>query len=127
MVFRRKIGETILIGSHVQVTVLRVISNEALLRIGSQPVLELWLSVGAEFVVSASIKIVVVMARPSQVKLGIEAPKEVAVHRQELWESVVHSELSLQRGINSETGGNYRKQPGRATLHQTHEGLGLIH
>jgi carbon storage regulator len=39
-------------------------------------------------IINNDIKIIVVEIRGDKVRLGIEAPKEVPVHRQEVWEAI---------------------------------------
>ena len=41
------------------------------------------------------VKIIVVDVRGDKVRLGIEAPASVAVHRQEVYETIHHSQASL--------------------------------
>ena len=54
LILTRKIGESLIIGDDVEITVLSVIGN--------------------------------------QVKLGVNAPKEIAVHRQEIYERIKAAE-----------------------------------
>ncbi len=49
--------------------------------------------VGSSIVIDGKIKIQVVQVKGRQVRLGIEAPKETKVHREE-----------IQRSLNKETG-----------------------
>lgn len=42
-------------------------------------------------VINDDITIVVVEIRGDKVRLGVEAPKEVTVHRQEVWEAIEKS------------------------------------
>lgn len=43
-------------------------------------------------VINDDITIVVVEIRGDKVRLGVEAPKEVPVHRQEVWEAIQRSQ-----------------------------------
>ncbi|MCA9262974.1 MAG: carbon storage regulator CsrA [Planctomycetales bacterium] len=52
-------------------------------------------------VISYDIKIVVVEIRGDKVRLGVEAPKEVPVHRREVYEAIKRSE-SNQSGEATE-------------------------
>jgi len=44
-------------------------------------------------VINNDIKIVVVEIRGDKVRLGVEAPKEVPVHRQEVFEAIARGEM----------------------------------
>lgn len=44
--------------------------------------------------ISDDISIVVVQIRGDKVRLGVEAPKEIAVHRQEVFDQIHHQEQS---------------------------------
>jgi len=43
-------------------------------------------------VISDNIKIVVVEIRGDKVRLGVEAPKEIPVHRREVYEAILRSQ-----------------------------------
>lgn len=47
-------------------------------------------------VINNDITIVVVEIRGDKVRLGVEAPKEVPVHRREVYEAIKRSELAQQ-------------------------------
>lgn len=49
-------------------------------------------------VINNDIRIVVVEIRGDKVRLGIEAPKDVPVHRQEVFESIARGEPILESG-----------------------------
>ena len=51
-------------------------------------------------VIDDRIKIVVVEIRGDKVRLGVEAPKEVPVHRQEVYEAIKRSETPNQSGAS---------------------------
>ena len=51
-------------------------------------------------VISDNITLVVVEIRGDKVRLGIEAPKDVPVHRKEIWERLQPSDSSIS-DINS--------------------------
>ncbi|MDG6882540.1 Carbon storage regulator [Phocoenobacter uteri] len=63
LILTRKLGESLLIGDEVEVTVLSV--------------------------------------RGSQVKLGIKAPKEVSVHREEIYKQIKETEKETQQDQDS--------------------------
>ena len=48
-------------------------------------------------VINNDITIVVVEIRGDKVRLGVEAPKEVPVHRREVYEAIKRSEMAQQR------------------------------
>lgn len=52
-------------------------------------------------VINNDITIVVVEIRGDKVRLGVEAPKEVPVHRREVYEAIKRSEA--EHGANKET------------------------
>jgi carbon storage regulator len=52
-------------------------------------------------VINDDITIVVVEIRGDKVRLGIEAPKEVPVHRREVFESIVEVPLSITAPLSS--------------------------
>jgi carbon storage regulator len=49
-------------------------------------------------VINNDITIVVVEIRGDKVRLGVEAPKEVPVHRREVYEAIKRSEIAHQEG-----------------------------
>jgi carbon storage regulator len=55
-------------------------------------------------VINDDITIVVVEIRGDKVRLGVEAPKEVPVHRREVYEAIKRSELSHGKDAASEAG-----------------------
>ena len=57
-------------------------------------------------VINNDITIVVVEIRGDKVRLGVEAPKEVPVHRREVYDAIKRNEqLSQEEDSTSETGG----------------------
>jgi len=54
-------------------------------------------------VINNDITIVVVEIRGDKVRLGVEAPKEVPVHRQEVFEAIARGE-SLAEPVDAESG-----------------------
>jgi carbon storage regulator len=52
-------------------------------------------------VINDDITIVVVEIRGDKVRLGIEAPKEVPVHRREVFESIVEAPLSMAASLSA--------------------------
>jgi carbon storage regulator len=55
-------------------------------------------------VINDDITIVVVEIRGDKVRLGVEAPKEVPVHRREVYEAIKRNEMTRDRDPASETG-----------------------
>jgi carbon storage regulator len=53
-------------------------------------------------VINDDITIVVVEIRGDKVRLGVEAPKEVPVHRREVYEAIKRNELSRDKDAASE-------------------------
>ena len=53
-------------------------------------------------VINNDITIVVVEIRGDKVRLGVEAPKEVPVHRREVYEAIKRSEMERQSAAASE-------------------------
>ena len=49
-------------------------------------------------VINNDITIVVVEIRGDKVRLGVEAPKEVPVHRREVYEAIKRSEMAQNQG-----------------------------
>lgn len=43
---------------------------------------------GESVIINDNITVVVVEIRGDKVRLGVEAPKEISVHRNEVWESI---------------------------------------
>ena len=54
-------------------------------------------------VINHDLKIVVVEIRGDKVRLGVEAPKEVPVHRQEVFDAIARGE-SLAESVDAEAG-----------------------
>lgn len=50
-------------------------------------------------VINDDIRIVVVEIRGDKVRLGVEAPKEVPVHRQEVYEAIKRLETEQNSGV----------------------------
>lgn len=50
--------------------------------------------------IGPDIQVVVVEIRGDKVRLGIEAPKDVAVHRQEVFNKIIQNEGALRAGHN---------------------------
>ena len=59
-------------------------------------------------IINNDITIVVVEIRGDKVRLGVEAPKEVPVHRREVYDAIRRSELGSQdqAATNSESSGD---------------------
>ena len=55
-------------------------------------------------VINNDITIVVVEIRGDKVRLGVEAPKEVPVHRREVYEAIKRNELARDSDSRSGTG-----------------------
>jgi len=60
---------------------------------------------GETVMVRSDITITVLGVKGNQVRIGINAPKEVAVHREEIYERI-QSEKNAGDGENVETGGD---------------------
>lgn len=45
-------------------------------------------NIGKSIIIADTVKIVIVSVNGCQVKLGIEAPREIPVHREEIWERI---------------------------------------
>ena len=60
-------------------------------------------------VINVDITIVVVEIRGDKVRLGVEAPKEVPVHRREVYDAIKRSEQ--QAASNGEAGASKQSQP----------------
>ncbi len=58
-------------------------------------------------VINNDITIVVVEIRGDKVRLGVEAPKEVPVHRREIFDAIVEAEPEDGRFENSPADGNH--------------------
>ena len=50
--------------------------------------------IGESFIIGDDVEITVLSVRGNQVKLGVNAPKEIAVHRQEIYERIKAAEDS---------------------------------
>jgi len=55
-------------------------------------------------VINDDITIVVVEIRGDKVRLGVEAPKEVPVHRREVYEAIKRNEMTRDKDAASEAG-----------------------
>lgn len=64
-------------------------------------------------VINNDITIVVVEIRGDKVRLGVEAPKEVPVHRREVYDSIRRNEMTIQDSSagNSAFGSTDRREP----------------
>ena len=52
-------------------------------------------------VINNDITIVVVDIRGDKVRLGVEAPKEIPVHRREVYDAIHNNEQSAEKGAQS--------------------------
>jgi carbon storage regulator len=52
-------------------------------------------------VINNDITIVVVDIRGDKVRLGVEAPKEIPVHRREVYDAIQNNEQSAEKGAQS--------------------------
>lgn len=50
--------------------------------------------IGESLLVSDDVEITVLSVRGNQVKLGVNAPKEISVHRQEIYERIKAAEVT---------------------------------
>lgn len=55
-------------------------------------------------VINDDITIVVVEIRGDKVRLGVEAPKEVPVHRREVYDAIKRNEMGADKDAASEAG-----------------------
>ncbi len=53
-----------------------------------------------KIVIGDSITLMVIEIRGDKVRLGIDAPKEVTVHRQEVYEAIQKEELQQDNGVS---------------------------
>jgi carbon storage regulator len=53
--------------------------------------------VGETFIIGDEVKITVCSVRNGQVRLGIEAPKSVSIHRKEVYERIQKEEISEEQ------------------------------
>ena len=60
-------------------------------------------------VINNDITIVVVEIRGDKVRLGVEAPKEVPVHRREVYDAIKRNEQLAAEGDSAETGNSGEK------------------
>lgn len=70
--------------------------------------------VNQSIMVGDNVRVVIVSVDRDQVKLGIEAPREIAVHRSEVYEEIQRANRSAAAG--DATAGQPAVTPGRATL-----------
>jgi len=57
--------------------------------------------IGETLMIGDDVKIIVLGVKGNQVRIGIEAPIEISVHRLEIWEKIQE-----ENGINPDLGGN---------------------
>ena len=61
-------------------------------------------------VINNDITIVVVEIRGDKVRLGVEAPKEVPVHRREVYDAIKRNAAAQEGGAGSDAGSNAAAQ-----------------
>jgi carbon storage regulator len=63
-------------------------------------VLILTRKVGESIMIGESVEVKVLGLRAGQIKIGIEAPKDVQVHREEIYQRILAEEESERRALN---------------------------
>ncbi len=56
--------------------------------------------IGESIIIGESVEVKVLGLRAGQVKIGIEAPRDVEVHREEIYERIRAEERSKLRAVN---------------------------
>ena len=56
--------------------------------------------VGQSVMIGDSVEVKVLGLRAGQIKIGIEAPKDVTVHREEIYERICAEEESKRQAVN---------------------------
>ncbi len=56
--------------------------------------------IGESIMIGESVEVKVLGLRAGQVKIGIEAPRDVEVHREEIYERIRAEERSKRRAVN---------------------------
>ena len=56
--------------------------------------------VGESIMIGESVEVKVLGLRAGQIKIGIEAPKDVQVHREEIYQRILAEEESERRALN---------------------------
>ena len=54
-----------------------------------------------KIVIGDNITVMVIEIRGDKVRLGIEAPREVSVHREEVWEAIKREQQQQERNENN--------------------------
>jgi carbon storage regulator len=70
-------------------------------------------------VINDDITIVVVEIRGDKVRLGVEAPKEIPVHRREVFDAIRRNEVATEKNIPSKADGTETAGEGTDTGGQT--------
>jgi len=68
---------------------------------GEQMMLVLTRNMNQSIIIGDNIVITVLGVRGNQVRFGIDAPKEISVHREE-----IYNRIQEEKGINPDLGGN---------------------
>jgi carbon storage regulator len=63
-------------------------------------VLILTRKVGESIMIGESVEVKVLGLRAGQIKIGIEAPKDVQVHREEIYQRILAEQESERRALN---------------------------
>lgn len=69
--------------------------------------------INQSIMVGDNVRVVIVAVDRDQVKLGIEAPREISVHRSEVYEEIQRANRSAAQGLPTPQG---TVTPGRAML-----------
>lgn len=108
LVITRKIGERVIIGTNAEITVLRAENKRVLFQFAlpSRPrlygdviIFRKLVEENSNYIVSAElaiddviewdkIRFMLVSVRGEQVRLGVDAPREIRVYREEVWEKI---------------------------------------
>jgi carbon storage regulator len=63
-------------------------------------------------IINNDIKVIVLEIRKKQIRIGIEAPKELGVHREEIWLRIQEENLAEEDKKNDEGNDKLRKDKG---------------